>query len=160
MTTSFAPHDAIDNPPTAVLLNMGGRPSSSVTLAGLHGCDLRRISLACFTEKICNPAHAWCQLLGLPCENEVHGLAQLRRAMQHKPPSLAALPPMASVVQSPKVASQHHASFSTDPQLVLSVLCRCSCAVFVRDRSPLVTLANLSRDLALVLPLSTKELSQ
>lgn len=157
MTTSFAAAAVLDTPAPTPVFHMGGPHQTHTTLAGLTGCDLVRVSLACFTQEKASPVQTWCQVLELPCESDAHGLAQLRRAASHQAPQLAALPAVAPVV--PPVKAEVRPGLSTDPLLALAILCRCSNTVFIRDRSPTVSLANLARDIAIVLPLSTKESS-
>ncbi len=62
---------------------------------------------------------------------------------------------VAAVVSPAK--SEFLPDLSDNPRLALSVLCRCSDKVFIRDKSPIVTLANLRRDIGIVLPLKPAE---
>jgi len=156
VNTMLNPRDSMAGvAPAAVLHNMSSRPSATIGHEGRHACDLVRISLACFTDQKDNPVQTWCQLLGLLFETDLHGLEQLRGIVSRVSPALVTLPAIAPVV--PPIRSVARPGLSDDPRLALSVLCRCSDRVFIRGKSPTVTLANLRRDMALVLPLTAEE---
>jgi hypothetical protein len=134
---------------------MSSRPSATIGHEGRHACNLVRITLVRFTDQKVDAVLAWCRVLGVPFEDEVRGLEQLRRIVAEAPTALASLPAVAPVV--PPTKSEFRLGLSDDPRLALSVLCRCSDRVFIRGKSPMVTLANLCRDIAIVLPLKPEE---
>jgi hypothetical protein len=82
-------------------------------------------------------------------------MEQLRAIVSNAPPALAALPAIAPV--APPAKSVIRPGLSDNALLSLSVLCRCSDHVFIREKIPMVTLANLKRNIALALPLTLSE---
>jgi hypothetical protein len=139
----------------AVLHNTGCRPAAQITHAGQHACNLVRFSLGFFTAESGDVVKAWCRLLGLPCTSDLDGMEQLRAIVSNAPPALAALPAIAPV--APPAKSVIRPGLSDNALLSLSVLCRCSDHVFIREKIPMVTLANLKRNIALALPLTLSE---
>ena len=94
-------------------------------------------------------------MLGLPYAGETQAIEQLREIVREAPLALAELPPIVAVVAA--TGSVVRSSLSDDPLMSLAVLCRSSSKVFIRGKSPMVTFANLERDIGLVLPLTTLE---
>ena len=162
-----------------LLHNSGTSTSQAIRHFGTHTCDLVRVSISCFLNleftatrrwesggeivgwttagrrKAGNVVHAWCHVLGLPYASDTQAIEQLREIVREAPLALAELPPIVAVVAA--TGSVVRSSLSDDPLMSLAVLCRCSNKVFIRGKSPMVTFANLERDIGLVLPLTTLE---
>lgn len=162
-----------------LLHNLGTPTHQAIRHVGTHACDLVRVSISCFVNfdvnqtrqwrsggkldpwrmpgghEGGNAVYAWCRVLGLPYAGETQAIEQLREIVREAPLALAELPPIVAVVAAN--GSVGRSSLSHDPLMSLAVLCRCSNKVFIRGKSPMVTFANLERDIGLVLPLTTLE---
>ncbi len=145
----------------AGVLNMFSKPRTAISHTGTQGCDLVSAALTFIPVGLAwntNIVRKWCVILGLRERNHERAIGLLRGIASRPSPALAALPAVAAVV--PSAGSLHRTGLPDDPRFLLAVLCRCSDKVFIRDKSPIVTEANLLRRVALVLPKQQRESAQ
>ncbi len=127
----------------------------TVTHGGKHACDVVRISLAEFGVTSPVSFAVLCKLLGLPTRGRRSGLQRLHEFAQHSRALLSHLPAIAPVVEPKRCVLRP--GVSDDPKVVVAVLCRSSAKVFIRDKSAIVTLPHLNREIALALPYAPKD---
>ncbi len=134
---------------TATLLhNMGCRPGVPVRHRAAHACSLVSFGLPVFALSNGGILEQWCNLLGVVSTSMDARLEAILAIAQESPTSLDRLPPVASVVAAG--SSMRVVGLSDDPRLAIHVLSRCSNKVFIRGKSPVVSLETLSRHIALV----------
>ncbi len=130
---------------------MGGRTSVAAKMVGPRVCHLRRIRPRAFAGGAKCVVESWCELLGIPFENQSQGVAALVAVAGAPCNDFRSLPAVAPVVS---LASGDLAAHSMEnASLAIAVLSRCSSKVFIREKQPIITVALLERELALALPL-------
>lgn len=129
---------------------MGGPSSVTAKQIGPGLCDLVRLRPPQFATPEKCIVEVWCDALGIRFEDSSQGLAALREVAYSPNDDLRTLPAVVPVVFG--ATADTPALTSTNPQLALAVLCRCSDKVFIRDKDPIITIALLENDYSLALP--------